>query len=152
MAEDEPTASQAGIAKVAATPMTGTAMREIMGPLMVDQVIRQAIHQCWMGLPEDERSADRVEQEILRLVHRALQDMREDVAAFGFSKEDKPGWEERLVQIRTQYAKAYEKWTEEDDTLLTQKFGGGMSIAELSILLQRQPSAVRSRLAKLGLI
>ena len=145
MAEEKPPTPQVGIAKVS-TVATAASMREMIGPLMVDQVIRQAIQQCWMSLPEDERSPERVEQEILRLVHRALQEMREDAAAFGFVKE------ERLARIRGQYPKAYEKWTDEDDTVLTQKFGEGASIVELAKLFQRQPSAIRSRLAKLGLL
>lgn len=78
--------------------------------------------------------------------------MREDAAAFGFVKEAQPGGEERLARIRDQYPKAYEKWTDEDDNLLTQKFGEGVSLAELAKIFQRQPSAIRSRLAKLGLI
>jgi|GEM_PF-1667801 hypothetical protein len=61
-------------------------MREMLGPLGVDQAVRQAITQCWMMLPEDERSPERVEKEIRRLVQRALEDMQEDAAAFGFSK------------------------------------------------------------------
>jgi hypothetical protein len=44
-----------------------------------------------MALPEEERSPERVEQEILRLVQRALKDMKEDAAAFGFSKGNKQG-------------------------------------------------------------
>lgn len=152
MTDDKPPVSQTGITQLAATPVTGTSMREMMGPLMVDQTIRQAIQHCWMSLPDDERSPDRVEQEILRVVHRALQNMREDAAAFGFSKEDKSDWEERLARMRAQYPKAYEKWTEEDDSLLSQKFGEGMLMADLARLFQRQPSAIRSRLAKLGLI
>lgn len=61
-------------------------MREMFGPLGVDQAIRQAITQCWMMLPESERSPERVEKEIRRLVQRALEDMKEDAVAFGFSK------------------------------------------------------------------
>jgi len=152
MTEDKPPVSQAGIIKLPANPMPSTALSEMMGPLMVDQTIRQAIQHCWMSLPDDERSPDHVEQEILRVVHRALQDLREDAGAFGYSKEDKSDWEERLARIRTQYPKAYERWTEEDDTLVSQRFGEGMRMTDLAKLFQRQPSAIRSRLAKLGLI
>jgi DNA-directed RNA polymerase specialized sigma24 family protein len=78
--------------------------------------------------------------------------MREDAAAFGFTEEDQPGRDERMAKIRALFPKAYEKWTDDDDNLLTQKFGEGMSVAELAEIFQRQPSAIRSRLAKLGLI
>ena len=59
-------------------------MRQMMGPLMVDNAIRQAI-QHWMVLPEEERTVDRVEQEIRRLVDRALANLKEDSAAFHFN-------------------------------------------------------------------
>ncbi len=54
--------------------------------LSVDQAIRQAIIHCWMILPEAERSPEKVEKDVLRLVQRALEDMKEDAVAFGFSK------------------------------------------------------------------
>jgi len=88
MAEEKPLTQPVGIAKVSGVA-TAASMREMMGPLMVDQVIRQAVQHCWMSLPEDERSPERVEQEILRLVHRVLQDMREDAAVFGFVKDER---------------------------------------------------------------
>lgn len=119
-------------------------------PFTVDQTIRQAIQECWLLLPEEERSAAKVEEEIIRLVQRALKDLREDAAAFGFS--DKQGkYEERLAKIRAEYPKAYEKWMEGEDELLKQKFGEGANTEELSKIFQRQPSAIRSRLIKLGL-
>ena len=86
MSEEKSTPPQ-GLARLE----PGTSMREFMGPLMVDNAIRNAIHHCWMALPEEERSPERVEQEILRLVQRALKDMKEDAAAFGFSKGNKQG-------------------------------------------------------------
>ncbi len=60
-------------------------MRQWMGPGQVDQTIRHAIHFCWMALPEDKRSVEEVEQQVRRLVDRALKDLREDAAAFGVS-------------------------------------------------------------------
>jgi hypothetical protein len=62
----------------------GKTPRAFMGPLMVDQAIRQAIMHCWMVLPEEQQSTENVEKEIMRLVKRALKDMREDARAFSF--------------------------------------------------------------------
>jgi len=67
----------------------GTSMRDMMSPLAVDGVLRGAIQNCWMMLPEEERSPERVEQEILRILQRVLKDLKEDAAAFGFSKAEK---------------------------------------------------------------
>lgn len=66
----------------------GTALRDFMGPLLVDQAIRQAVQHCWLLLPEEERSVARVRQEIERLVQRALKDFEEDSAVFNTSTSD----------------------------------------------------------------
>ena len=65
------------------------AMRQMMGPGQVDQMVRGAIQHCWMMLPEDRKHVDAVEAEIRRLVDRALADLRDDVRAFGIT-EDEP--------------------------------------------------------------
>ena len=89
MADENSPISPISIEKVS-TAAPAAHLREMLGPLMVDQVIRQALQQCWMALPENDRTPDRVEYEILRVVHRALQNMREDAAAFGFSPDAPP--------------------------------------------------------------
>ena len=65
--------------------MLGSSRRGVMGPMMVDQSLRQAIMHCWMMLPDDQRTLDNVEKEMSRLLKRALEDMREDAASFGFT-------------------------------------------------------------------
>ena len=57
--------------------------RAMFGPHQVDQLIRQAIQFCWMGLANDKRNVDEVEKQIRRIVDRALRDLREDADAFG---------------------------------------------------------------------
>jgi hypothetical protein len=59
-------------------------------------------------------------------------------------------YHERLKQIRISYPNAYDKWTEFDDELLKQEFSNGASVSTLSKLFRRQPSAIRSRIRKLG--
>jgi hypothetical protein len=61
-----------------------------------------------------------------------------------------PG-EDRLATLRATYPRAYTPWSEEDDALLEQKHRQGTTIQALSEFFQRQPGAIRSRLAKLGL-
>lgn len=61
-------------------------------------------------------------------------------------------YHERLRQIRISYPNAYDKWTEFDDALLQQEFTNGASISQLSKLFRRQPSAIRSRIRKLGFV
>ena len=56
-----------------------------------------------------------------------------------------------LEEIRRIYPKAYERWTSEEDNQLKGKYLDGVSINELASFLERKPSAIRSRLAKLNL-
>lgn len=68
---------------------TAKAMRAMMlDPQAVDQQIRQAISFCWMMLPEDKKSHEAVEREIRRIVDRALQNLKEDMTAFGIAPND----------------------------------------------------------------
>ena len=124
--------------------------------LSADQHVRQAIQLCWTALPEEERSLERVEQEMTRLVRRALDDIEEDLLAFrkpdSGHRRTKSVTDSRLAKIRERYPRAYERWMEEDDNLLKQKFSEGVSIQDLSEFFQRRPSAIRSRLRKLGLV
>ena len=57
-----------------------------------------------------------------------------------------------VEQIRREYPKAYAKWTEEEDTRLRNEYTQGRTANELAKSFQRKPSAIRSRLRKLGLL
>jgi hypothetical protein len=67
-----------------------TMMREMMGPQAVDRLIRQAISTCWMMLPAGKKSVESVEREIRRLLDRALDNLKEDTAAFGIATTQRP--------------------------------------------------------------
>ena len=54
-----------------------------------------------------------------------------------------------MEEIRKEYPKAYDKWSEDEDALLVEKFKSGATIRVLSNLFQRKPGAIRSRLRKL---
>lgn len=60
-------------------------------------------------------------------------------------------YEQRMAEIRQAHPRAYEKWLAEEDAKLTSLFCSGSSIRELAQTHERQPSAIRSRLAKLNL-
>jgi hypothetical protein len=69
----------------------------------------------------------------------------------------KLGWRSSRVsreisEIRNKYPRAYEKREKEEDEKLERGFNEGLKIEELSGIPGRQPSAVRSRLEKLGLL
>jgi len=62
-------------------------MRALFSPQHVDQQIRQAIQACWMALPAEKQSIDEVENQIRRIVDRALRDLREDAQSFGLGSD-----------------------------------------------------------------
>ena len=55
-------------------------------------------------------------------------------------------------KIRQKYPRAYVKWSQDEDENLKKEYAIGQQIGELAQRFQRQPSAIRSRLQKLGLI
>ena len=57
-------------------------MSDIFSPAILDQQVRQAIKYCWMMLPGEKRNLDELENQIRRLVDRALKNLREDEQAF----------------------------------------------------------------------
>lgn len=75
------------------TPADEDAMREMFGPQQIDQMVRQAISPCWMGLPKEKRTVEEVDSQIRRIVDRALRDMHEDSRQFGIGlgPHDIPG-------------------------------------------------------------
>jgi ATP-dependent DNA helicase RecQ len=58
--------------------------------------------------------------------------------------------EERSQTIKRHHPRAYEKWTHEDDAYLLSLHAAGTPLSQLATHFQRQPSAIRSRLAKLS--
>lgn len=65
--------------------------------------------------------------------------------------ELKPAKSYRVVEVRTKYPNAYEKWSRKQDEMLKEYFKRGLSISEMANKLQRRSGAIRSRLKKLGL-
>ena len=57
----------------------------MFGPQQVDQAIRQAPSVCWLSLPPDQRTVGNVDKQIRRLVDRALENLHQDAAQFGFT-------------------------------------------------------------------
>jgi hypothetical protein len=72
-----------------------------------------------------------------------------DLSVIG-SEPQKPAY--RVADIRTKHARAYERWTEADDDHLRRYIQAGQTVAQIAHRLQRQRSAIRSRIAKLNLV
>lgn len=67
------------------------------------------------------------------------------------ANESPTTYQERLEAIKRKYPRAYEPWTTDDDAALAEMSRRNQSVTEMSARFKRQPSAIRSRLAKLGL-
>ncbi|MBX3007658.1 MAG: hypothetical protein KF816_06475 [Melioribacteraceae bacterium] len=57
----------------------------------------------------------------------------------------------RIYEIKNTYKRAYEKWNVEEEKEMIRLFNAKISEGEIAIKLSRQPSAINSRLIKLGL-
>ena len=64
--------------------------------------------------------------------------------------ESQPEYQQRMAQIKQRYPRAYERWTAEEDAELSAMHKDGMPMEEMARHIGRQPSAIRSRLAKFG--
>ncbi|MFD5064739.1 hypothetical protein [Streptomyces sp. NPDC058394] len=53
-------------------------------------------------------------------------------------------------EVRKQHGNAYQRWSKEDEQLLLELHAAGHGVDALAQRFERQPSAIRSRLAKLG--
>ncbi len=56
-----------------------------------------------------------------------------------------------VEEIRKKHARAYTKWTKDDDTILRDEYFKGKTVEELADAFQRKQGAIRSRLQRLGL-
>jgi hypothetical protein len=72
--------------------------------------------------------------------------------ALSLSAVGRPNYAERMEGIRRENPRAYEKWTDEEDAQLRQLFQSQTPQNEIARILQRKPSAIRSRLVKLNLV
>ncbi|MEG5161161.1 hypothetical protein QUB37_12030 [Microcoleus sp. AT3-A2] len=72
----------------------------------------------------------------------------------GLNADQKNGYRPKTQneKIRQKYPRAYVKWSQDEDENLKKEYASGQQIDELAQRFQRQPSAIRSRLQKLGLI
>lgn len=58
---------------------------------------------------------------------------------------------ERVIQLRQKYRRAYAPWSPLEDEVLSKLIEAGFEVADLTVTLCRQEGAVRARLDKLGL-
>jgi glyoxylase I family protein len=73
-------------------------MARSMGPGIVDQSIRQAVHFCWMMMPPERQNAEDVAKDMRRIFDRVLQNMSEDAAAYRLSTTAEPSPDKILVE------------------------------------------------------
>jgi len=66
--------------------------------------------------------------------------------------ESESDYHRRMAEIKSKHPRAYEKWTDDEDDELRLLFRRGVSNSEAAKHFGRQPSAISSRLNKLGLI
>lgn len=103
-----------------------------------------------------ETALSEVSQEIAAIPHRvqeAMGDRNFQPESFVAQKNGDHRAKTYDVEIiRQKYPRAYVKWTPGEDEKLKNEYASGQQIGELAKKFQRQSSAIRSRLRKLGLM
>lgn len=66
--------------------------------------------------------------------------------------ESPSDYDDRMRRVKSRHPRAYERWECSEDETLTSLHREGRTVAHMAEQLQRQPSAIRSRLAKLNLV
>ncbi|MCC6266780.1 MAG: hypothetical protein IT300_04365 [Dehalococcoidia bacterium] len=65
--------------------------------------------------------------------------------------ETSSDYDVRMAAIKERYPRAYEKWSDDEEEQLRSLRGEGHLLDEIAEIHQRQPSAIESRLDRLGL-
>ena len=90
---------------------------------------------------------DQPERKRLRLIsHGGSDSLRIPAPA-----EPPTQYQVRLAEVKQRYARAYEVWSDQEERILKSLYRERCPVAEIAHQLQRQPSAIRSRLARLEL-
>lgn len=58
----------------------------------------------------------------------------------------------RMAEVKAKHARAYAAWSEDEEAQLRQFLEEGWTVARIAGTLQRQRSAIRSRMLRLGLV
>ncbi|WP_456329754.1 DUF3276 family protein [Archaeoglobus sp.] len=72
--------------------------------------------------------------------------------ALEFYEKERRAKKYSVEEVRLKYPRAYMKWTKEEDDALRKEYLEGKTIDDLSRIFQRKPSAICSRLQKLGVL
>ena len=95
---------------------------------------------------------DRSAQIALDVTNAELAELIADVRLGAVGKVVPKRLEPSMNHAKEQYPRAYERWTASEDEQLEQLYRSGHDSKQISGASQRQPSAVASRLRKLGLL
>ncbi|WP_238178360.1 hypothetical protein [Calothrix sp. 336/3] len=98
-------------------------------------------------------SVNKALKALIEVVPRISLEADDSQATSKFKKlSEQPQKSYSIEEIRKQYPRAYESWNAEEDEELRLQYNQQASIDEIATEFQRQPSAVKSRLKKLGLL
>lgn len=97
----------------------------------------------------------RLAEERAGVVPQAVVPRDEPLAATTSAAESapsRPTYQDRMTEIKKAAPRAYEPWTQEEEERLKNLHSHGLTPRQIAGQLQRQPSAIRSRLVRLGLL
>jgi len=135
--------------------------------------IGRAAQWVWLGLSPENRTEGRFREQLDMILQKAL--VQCEISEHRFvSPFERPANMQRpytsssisnsnskssgskvpayVLKQRETYPNAYEKWNRADEEMLEKMFNSGATIDAIAAHFSRKPSAIRSRLKKLGLL
>lgn len=76
----------------------------------------------------------------------------DEATTSGASAKPGVGTLEWRKEVQERHPRAYQRWTEDEDAELTERFRAGCTVAEMSKMHGRRPGGISARLVRLGLI
>ena len=122
-------------------------IRGLLGDYWLKQLYTEYTQQMW-----DRRN--------IPLYHHSAPESREDdIWILGWDKQYRDSysshvietWQDRVDRVKREKPRAWSKWTAEDDDALITQYQQGQTVSDIANVLQRQPSAIRARIHKLGI-
>jgi ketol-acid reductoisomerase len=130
-------------------------MREILAEIQSGEFAREWILENQAGRPAfnamRRKNAEHQIEEVgaeLRAMMSWLKQSRPTPAGNGANTSK---WTPQQLKVKQRYPKAWESWTADDDKRLLALARSGKNLTELAETFQRKPSAIGSRLRRLGL-
>jgi ATP-dependent DNA helicase DinG len=119
--------------------------------ILKDEIFKELISKNITEQAEDEDETYSTIKKYKDDAHAEHETDESDIGKWPLKKTNDEISDQKIIEIRKKYRRAYESWSDREDNLLRQQFKENKSIKYLAEIFQRNPGAIRSRIKKLGI-